>query len=395
VQLAAHGIPGDRAWAVRDEVKGGIRGAKKIPALMTLAARYPAERLAQFEVNEPAPTHCGFTPGEFLSGWENLRTWVAGGAKPIAATVQSTCRALVASGVVSGECRITDYARDDASLDAAFNPRPLVQLGEDNARIAGLWFTPGRSGEGLFLEPQPDGTVIATWYTYPRAGEPGQQLWLFGQGRITGNGFATDYLIRTVGGGFAGAFDPANVQREAFGTLRVVFEGDSATMRYDGPGGSFTRPLARLSGYSPFEPTAAFARIDGGYFDPARPGEGLFLHTMRTPGGGVRVFLVWYTYDAQGQPSWLFAEGQFEFPTPPPPYPLLSFPAVLQPVGTRFGGDFDEGDVDRRVVGNVFMSVLDCGRVAFRFIPRNGSTLPERALDWRRLSGPAGWSCSP
>lgn len=47
-QLTELGVVGDRAWATRDEVRGGIRGAKKIGPLMNLAARY---------VVEPVPEH--------------------------------------------------------------------------------------------------------------------------------------------------------------------------------------------------------------------------------------------------------------------------------------------------------------------------------------------------
>ena len=37
--IAEVGVPGDRGWAVRDEKRGGIRGGKKIPQLMTLTAQ--------------------------------------------------------------------------------------------------------------------------------------------------------------------------------------------------------------------------------------------------------------------------------------------------------------------------------------------------------------------
>jgi hypothetical protein len=39
-EVTTDGLRGDRGWAVRDEVRGGIRGAKKIAALMKLEARY-------------------------------------------------------------------------------------------------------------------------------------------------------------------------------------------------------------------------------------------------------------------------------------------------------------------------------------------------------------------
>ena len=41
--IGERGIPGDRGWAVRDEAAGEIRGAKKLPALLLLSARYVEE----------------------------------------------------------------------------------------------------------------------------------------------------------------------------------------------------------------------------------------------------------------------------------------------------------------------------------------------------------------
>ena len=43
IVISPSGAIGDRGWAVRDEVRGGIRGAKKIPRLMRLSARYVSE----------------------------------------------------------------------------------------------------------------------------------------------------------------------------------------------------------------------------------------------------------------------------------------------------------------------------------------------------------------
>lgn len=52
-QLDATGIAGDRTWAARDHVRGGIRGAKKIGALMNLAAQYVDGRTGPVEIHLP------------------------------------------------------------------------------------------------------------------------------------------------------------------------------------------------------------------------------------------------------------------------------------------------------------------------------------------------------
>lgn len=63
VQFGPNGVPGDRAWAIRDEKLGGIRGGKRFPELMRCSARYPAEPPAEgsapAEVTLPDGTRIG------------------------------------------------------------------------------------------------------------------------------------------------------------------------------------------------------------------------------------------------------------------------------------------------------------------------------------------------
>jgi len=52
-EIDATGIVGDRTWAARDHVRGGIRGAKKIGALMNLAAQYVDDHHGPVEIHLP------------------------------------------------------------------------------------------------------------------------------------------------------------------------------------------------------------------------------------------------------------------------------------------------------------------------------------------------------
>jgi uncharacterized protein YcbX len=59
VEVAAHGFVGDRQWAVRDEVRGGIRGAKKFGGLMRLRAEVTTDGVTRIHFPDGAELEAG------------------------------------------------------------------------------------------------------------------------------------------------------------------------------------------------------------------------------------------------------------------------------------------------------------------------------------------------
>lgn len=66
--LGANGIERDRVWATRDEVRGGIRGAKKLPQLMRFQATSTGGNTA--EITAPDGETC-------LTNTDAINTWLS------------------------------------------------------------------------------------------------------------------------------------------------------------------------------------------------------------------------------------------------------------------------------------------------------------------------------
>lgn len=96
---------------------------------------------------------------------------------------------------------------------------------------SGSWYRgPGQGGEGLFLQSQDGGPLVGIWYTFDAAGRP---VHLGGSGREEGNDLVLDLYI-TGGAVFGVDFDPATVERQFWGSLRLSFAScNSARLRYE------------------------------------------------------------------------------------------------------------------------------------------------------------------
>ncbi len=286
--------------------------------------RYADKPVLQAVALNPSPAHCAFTAPEVEAGWATLREWMMRSASP-APTIAELQAACVAAGPAN-ECRFdptlsapsppyTGRLRTTLSDVLAFSPQP----------VSGLWNNPGTPSQGVMFEelghpvggaPLGEQRVAMYWYTWAPAGDPAPgPRWLVGVGRSVETGVAFDAVVEVRGGRFGPLLDPAQLQFVPWGRVDVVFEPGRATLEYEASGawGAGRIPLSQLTttgfaipDYLDLDPPPSELpfRPSGTYYDPSHPGQGWVLNQFS--GSTQQSLLVGYTYDAAGNPTWLF-----------------------------------------------------------------------------------------
>ena len=99
-------------------------------------------------------------------------------------------------------------------------------------------------------------------------------------------------------------------------------------------------------------------QYSGTWFDPARSGEGWLVQQSGAPLERL-TSVVWFTYDLDGQALWLTGtaieqDGRVDL-------------TLYRTGGTRFGADFDAGDVTMSVFGQLRFDFSDCGHAHLEF----------------------------
>ncbi len=264
--------------------------------------------------------------------------------------------------------------------------------------VSGAWFDPARDGEGVILQFLPDGRAIAIWFTYPAAGEPGEQAWLIGQDSLTdGPAIRFRSVIRPSGGRFGAGFDPAAIRNDPWGTMELSFaDCNTATLSWSGPAafGSGSRTLVRLSSIDESSCagarrlTASGARAaeglrsrSGAWYVPSRSGEGWIVEEL--PDG--RGIAYWFTFDPDGRQAWTVGIGQREGNRL-----VIDDNRITR--GTRFGTSFNAGDVERLPWGSLTLDFGSCGTATVSYastVPGYGNGTREAA----RLTTIAGAPC--
>jgi hypothetical protein len=287
--------------------------------------------------------------------------------------------------------------RAPKSSHAAFTAVQAASAYWPGAELSGTWYDAARSGEGIVLQMQPDGSFSAIWFTYPAASDDGEQMWLLGRASASGDDTLRFDAIRPVGARFGAAFDPAQVRAEPWGRFELQFaDCRTARLRWSGPAafGSGELNLTRFSELDELECAGTRALLangaraldglrarSGAWYVPSRSGEGWLLEEY--PDG--RAGIYWFTFDEQGRQRWIIGSGLREGER-------WRFERTFLARGARFGSAFRREDVELRDFGPVTIERDTCAAMRLHYTaldPALGSA--ERAT--QRLASIAGLPC--
>jgi hypothetical protein len=225
------------------------------------------------------------------------------------------------------------------------------------APVSGNWFNPARSGEGCQLTREANGsTFILTCYVYNQNDAfATDQVWMIGTGEVADGSFVSDNMVITAGADYGSAFDPDDVVRIPFGTVRMDFDDcNTGTVSMNPVVAGFSNVVLPMQKIVPVDcaggiPDPANAARSGNWFNAARSGEGFQLAVEGSNGVHVITF---YTY-LDGEPVWLIGTGTVQGDT-------IVFADTVITSGTGFGANFDAADVVRTPFGTLTLNFSDC-----------------------------------
>ena len=217
-------------------------------------------------------------------------------------------------------------------------------------RYSGSWFDASHDGEGFIVEILGDDRAIVYWFTYH---SDGRQRWMLGVGDIDGNRITIPQLLDSRGGKFGEDFNPDDVVLSEVGSLSLSFlDCSTALVNYsvDNIGGQQDNSrLTHVYGHDCNNSTPAPENdVSGSWYDPAHNGEGFIVEQL-SPDAAV---VLWFTYDNEGQQSWMLNVGSIDDGT-------IHIPVILQPKGGKFGRDFDPENITKQKWGELTLE-LDC-----------------------------------
>ena len=209
--------------------------------------------------------------------------------------------------------------------------------------VTDLWWNAAESGWGVSLTQHANGALFGAWYAYDSAG---RARWVVMPGGTwtSATTFAGDLYMTTGPDGLGATFNASQVVRTKVGVATLTFAArDRGVLTYTVNGVSGSKAITR----QPFGLSNAisFGSFGDMWWNAAESGWGVSISQQYGT-----LFIVWYTYGADGQPTWYVLPGGQWSSNDTYSGKLYRTTAAQAPF---FGGAFDPNAVKVTAVGTL------------------------------------------